>query len=496
MKRLSPTATSGLERTAPFAWRSGNDDPGFVFDVSNRGTGFIGFFLMASDGGSAPQIAFDEGTGFSDIKALNLKAFPFAFYHVSLDKLRHVERLRFRPRNGTGPFRFLAFRTSNAILVAVLHYLFNLRYQNIGIVVPDAKGRARRWTTFKATTARIIKFFRDVSKGGGVRVQEGAEDMLPVLKMAMSLKAADVRDRLADELGAPAAPLISFVAPTWNTRRNYLDDLLTSYADQNAPYAELVLSDDGSTNPDVLAALREAATRSGIKAVFNPTNRGIAAATNAGIAAARGRWIAFIDHDDVFVSGAIAVIADAILRHPDAIFFYTDEIIVDDVLKPTGCFCKPAYDSGDAVGRELPQSFLGFSRGSPGSARQPPRGPRGLAGLRPVAPLPRRREARHGRTRALPGLPVAARRTQLLRRQLRSLDRQRPPRPQRGVWVARDGDRPGAAARPAQGAARHASPADGVGRHPQSRQPRAHRPGGPRPDAGNVRFPARDHHRR
>ena len=345
MRRLVPTATSGLQRTAPFAWLSGNDDPGFVFDVSDRVAGFYGFFLMASDGGSAPQIAFDEGAGFSDIKALNLKAFPFAFYHVSLDKLRHVERLRFRPRNGTGSFRFIAFRTSNAILVAVLHYLFNLRYQNIGIVVPDAKGRATRWTTVKATTARIIKFFRDVSKGGGVRVQEGAEDMLPVLKMAMSLRAADLRDRLADELDASAPPLLSFIAPTWNTRRNYLDDLLASYADQDAPYAELVLSDDGSTDPDVLAALRDAATRTGIKAVFNPTNRGIAAATNAGIAAARGRWIAFIDHDDVFVSGAIAVIADAILRHPDAIFFYTDEIIVDDVLKPTGCFCKPAYDS-------------------------------------------------------------------------------------------------------------------------------------------------------
>ncbi len=345
MRRLIPTSTSGLKPVAPLAWRSGGKDPGFVFEVSNGAAGFIGFFLTTRDGENAPRITFDDGAGFSDITALNLKAFPFAFYHISLERTRHLQRLRFRPRDEAGIFRFVAFRTSNAILIAVLHYLFNLRYQNIGIVAPDAKGRLSRWTTFKATVARIVKFFRDVSKGGGVRVQEGAEDMLPVLKLAMSLKAADLRNRAEDGPGSSASPLISFVVPIWNTRRNYLDDLLSSYAVQNAPDAELVLSDDGSTDADTRAALREAAGRRGVNVIFHPTNRGIAAATNAGIATARGRWITFIDHDDVFVPGAIAVIADAISRSPNAIFFYTDEIIVDDVLKPTGIFCKPAFDS-------------------------------------------------------------------------------------------------------------------------------------------------------
>ena len=345
VKRLVPTAVSGLERTAPFTWRSGDDDPGFVFDVSVGAAGFVGFFLMTSDGGSAPRITFDDGAGYSEITALNLKAFPFAFYHIALDRTPPLRRLRFRPRDGAGAFRFFAFRTSNAILVAALHYLFNLRYQNIGIVAPDAKGRANRWTTFKATAARLVRFFRDVSKGGGVRAQQGAEDMLPALKAAMSAKAVDLRDRLKNEVAASASPLISFVAPTWNTRQTYLHDLVTSYAGQEAPYAELILSDDGSTDPEALARLRAVEGRPGIGVVMNPVNRGIAAATNAGIAAARGRWIAFIDHDDVFVPGAVAVIADAILRNPDAIFFYTDEIIVDDVLKPIGSFCKPAFDS-------------------------------------------------------------------------------------------------------------------------------------------------------
>ena len=345
VKRFAPVSINGLEQLSPVVWRSEADDPGFVFEVGAGAGRFIGFFLKAGDGTMAPRITFDDGDGFSEITALTLKAFPFAFYHVSLERLRDLRRLRFRPCQQSGTFRFAAFQTSNAILVAVLHYLFNLRYQNIGIVAPDARGRSNRWATFTSTVARIAKFFRDVAKGGGVRVQEGAEDMLPVLKLAMSLKATDVQTRLEDELGEGEAPLISFVTPTWNTRPDYLRDLLDSFAVQKAPYAELVLSDDGSTNAGTLADLRAAAARRGVEVLLQGTNRGIAAATNAGIAAARGRWIAFIDHDDVFVPGAVAVIADAILRCPEATFFYTDEIIVDDALKPIGSFCKPAYDS-------------------------------------------------------------------------------------------------------------------------------------------------------
>ncbi len=345
VRRMVPVSTNGLEQLSPVVWRGEDDDPGFVFDVSSDTGRFIGFFLKAGEGSMAPRMTFDDGEGFDEIHALTLKAFPFAFYHVSLERLRNLRRLRFRPCQGAGTFRFAAFDTSNAVLIAVLHYLFNLRYQNIGIIAPGAKGSAGHWATLRSTAARVVKFFRDVSRGGGVRVQEGAEDMLPVLKLAMSLKAADIEARLENGWHEGQVPLISFITPTWNTRSDYLRDLLDSFASQKASYAELVLSDDGSTNARTIADLKEAASRRGVEVLFNAINRGIAAATNAGIGAARGQWIAFIDHDDVFVPGAVAVIADAIERYPDALFFYTDEIIVDDALRPTGSFCKPAYDS-------------------------------------------------------------------------------------------------------------------------------------------------------
>lgn len=345
MRRLTPVETSALEDHSPIVWSSHGEDPGLVFDIDPAGGAFICFFLSAATAELAPRITFDEGGGFNDLTALTLKSFPFAFYHVSLARMRDMRRLRFRPCKSPGLFKFVAFQTSSAILVAVLHFLFNLRYQNIGLVAPDAKGRPGRIQAIKSNVARIAKFFGDVSKGGGVRVQEGSLEMLPILKLAMSLKAVDVQDRMARTFKDAGAPLISFVAPTYNTRPDYLTDLLDSFALQRAPYAELILSDDGSTASATLAALETAKTRPGVVVMRDAANKGIASATNAGIAAARGRWIAFIDHDDAFVPGAVAIIADAVHRHPDALFFYTDEIIVDGALKPIGHFCKPAYDS-------------------------------------------------------------------------------------------------------------------------------------------------------
>ncbi len=343
---LAPVETHDLEQASPLVWTSHGENPGFVFDIREKRSGFVGFFLMTARGELAPKITFDQGAGFNELTAIVLKSFPFAFYHVSLDKMREVERLRFRPsRGGTVTFRFLPLRMNNAILVAILHFLFNLRYQKISVVSADEKGRTGTIAYVRSNVARIVKFFRDVSAGSGVKSQQGTKEVLPALKLFLSLEARAVEARMRDVLSTRVTPLISFVVPTYNTSTLYLGDLLQSFEAQNAGYAELVLSDDGSKAKTTLSNLEAAGTRSGVSLVLNQRNQGIAAATNAGIAAATGEWIAFIDHDDQFVPGAVAMIAQAIHDHPDADFFYTDEIIADVAMRPTGSFCKPAFDS-------------------------------------------------------------------------------------------------------------------------------------------------------
>ena len=364
MRALRPTATEGeLTQLSPIVWRCEGEEGAFVFDATAIRRSFVGLFLQAG-GHAAPKISFDVGEGFNDLSAIVFRRFPFGFYHISLATAGAARRIRFRAcENGPATFRFLAFECGQPLLVAVLHYLFNLRYQNIGLVAPASGGECGRWATIVSNVRRIRTFFSTVSAGGGLRVQQADDDVLARLRLAQTLQAQPVQAAMLARFADRDGPLLSFVAPVYETRPDYLRDLVGSFAAEEAPYAELVLVDDGSRGAPTREALKSLAATAGVRVVTQGANGGIARATNAGIAAARGDWLSFIDHDDAFVPGAIAMIARAIADHPQARFFYTDEIVTNAALKPAGSFCKPAYDSVLLSGLNYINHFSVFRRG-------------------------------------------------------------------------------------------------------------------------------------
>jgi hypothetical protein len=128
VRRLRPTETIDLECLSPIVWRGCGAAPAFVFDVDRAAGGFACFALKIETRGESPTIKFDQGGGFSDLAALSFKSFPLAFYHLPVERIPAGARMMFVPCSRPETFRFVAFKTSNAILVAVLHYLFNLRY--------------------------------------------------------------------------------------------------------------------------------------------------------------------------------------------------------------------------------------------------------------------------------------------------------------------------------------------------------------------------------
>ena len=146
------------------------------------------------------------------------------------------------------------------------------------------------------------------------------------------------------DLPAADRPLISFVAPVFNTPAGYLDDLLASMRRQEGAAIELVLSDDGSTSPQTRAWLSHHRNDPGVVVRLADANGGIARATNAGLAAARGRWVGLIDHDDALSPGAVRALVRTMEVHPSAAFIYTDEVVTDARLRPIGHAHKPAYD--------------------------------------------------------------------------------------------------------------------------------------------------------
>jgi len=100
-----------------------------------------------------------------------------------------------------------------------------------------------------------------------------------------------------------------------------LPDAIGSVRAQSWPYLEIIVVDDGSIDNTefVLNQLAGSDLRS-----ISQVHSGPAAARNRGITEASGEWIAFLDADDLWLPNKLAAQVDAISRHPEAAFCYTD----------------------------------------------------------------------------------------------------------------------------------------------------------------------------
>src|SRR5258706_15644915 len=94
--------------------------------------------------------------------------------------------------------------------------------------------------------------------------------------------------------------LVSIVTPAFRAEA-YIADTIQSVVRQTWTNWELLIVDDCS--PDGTCALVEslAAVDSRIKLIRQEKNGGPAAARNKGLELARGRWIAFLDSDDMWL---------------------------------------------------------------------------------------------------------------------------------------------------------------------------------------------------
>jgi glycosyltransferase involved in cell wall biosynthesis len=96
----------------------------------------------------------------------------------------------------------------------------------------------------------------------------------------------------------PDTPEVSVVIPTRSRWRLLSTAALPSALEQQDVALEVIVVDDGSRDetPARLAELDDPR----LAVIRHETSRGVAAARNAGIRAARGRWVSFLDDDDLW----------------------------------------------------------------------------------------------------------------------------------------------------------------------------------------------------
>ena len=155
-----------------------------------------------------------------------------------------------------------------------------------------------------------------------------------------------------------SAPVISVIIPTFNSA-DYIPQALDSVLNQTYRDFEIIVVDDGSTDhtQTVLAPYMPQ-----IRYIWRE-NGGPSRARNAGIQAARGRYIAFLDADDLWVPTKLEVQAQVLDTRPevglvfgDTQVFDRERILVDSFLRQ-----KRQY-SALAASPTVEQAFLTLIR--------------------------------------------------------------------------------------------------------------------------------------
>jgi glycosyltransferase involved in cell wall biosynthesis len=102
-----------------------------------------------------------------------------------------------------------------------------------------------------------------------------------------------------------------------------LKEAVNSVLAQHFEDMELIVVDDGSTDGTAEEMKRYGGR---VKLIQHSGNRGVSAARNRGILQARGKYIAFLDSDDLWVKGKLKIQVAFLDDNPHYPLCYTDEI--------------------------------------------------------------------------------------------------------------------------------------------------------------------------
>jgi GT2 family glycosyltransferase len=134
-------------------------------------------------------------------------------------------------------------------------------------------------------------------------------------------------------------PTFSIVTPVADPPEEFLRSCARSVLQQEERDFEWIVVDDGSA-PATAAVLADLATADPrVRLLSLDERRGIVAATNAGVEAAKGTFVAFLDHDDRLLPGALRTVRAVLDDTVDLV--YSDEwvtdaggVLLDPVRKP------------------------------------------------------------------------------------------------------------------------------------------------------------------
>lgn len=132
-------------------------------------------------------------------------------------------------------------------------------------------------------------------------------------------------------------PFLSVVIANYNYGR-FLPDAIESLLSQSCQDFEIIIIDGGSTDNSVEVIRRYAAGESRISFWVSEPDKGQSDAFNKGFARAGGRFLTWLNADDVMLPGTIARLKSSAEKHPDCEWFVGGVYWLDKELRVLRCF--------------------------------------------------------------------------------------------------------------------------------------------------------------
>lgn len=149
-------------------------------------------------------------------------------------------------------------------------------------------------------------------------------------------------------------PEVSVILPAYNASLT-IRDTIKSILNQSYKDFELIIINDGSTDSTVEIIKKFADDRIRL---FNFKNKGLPASRNRGIKKAKGKYISFIDADDMWVQQKLEFQYNALLSNPDCDVAYSWSLFIDAagaILHPV----KPVEFNGFVFEQLINRNFIG-----------------------------------------------------------------------------------------------------------------------------------------
>jgi glycosyltransferase involved in cell wall biosynthesis len=121
-------------------------------------------------------------------------------------------------------------------------------------------------------------------------------------------------------------PVVSVIIPTFN-RGRFIASAIHSVLAQSYEHFEVIVVDDGSTD-DTKSIVAEI-TDERVHYIYQ-SNHGRSNARNHALKVAQGKYIAFLDSDDLYMPGKLAMQIEYLDAHSEVGMIYTSAVCVDE----------------------------------------------------------------------------------------------------------------------------------------------------------------------